>query len=120
MKTRKQYIPTLDLWRSMFLNPSFGGRWIIENKLPVSEIKIDNTFFSLQNEFSESRVDSMVEDFNIDYWIPITVNPDHFLLDGQHRLQTAKRLGLKYIDVVIDRGDVETIAKKKSRRQGLL
>ena len=119
MKTRKQYIPTLDHWKSMFLNPSFDGRWTIENRIPISEIKIDKSLFSFQNDVSESLVDSMVEEFNIDYWIPIMINSDHFLLDGQHRLQTAKRLGLKYIDVVVDHGDVETTEKKKSRRRDL-
>ncbi|GIK09979.1 MAG: ParB/RepB/Spo0J family partition protein [Anaerolineales bacterium] len=114
MKTRKQYIPTLNYWHSMFLNPSFGGRWTIENRIPVSEIKIDKSLFSFQNEVSEGQVDSMVEEFNIEYWIPITVNPEYFLLDGQHRLQTVKRLGLKYIDVIVDHGDVETTGSKRS------
>jgi hypothetical protein len=117
MKMHKQYIPTLEHWRSMFLNPSFGGRWIIENRIPISEIKVDKSLFSFQNDVSETRIDSMVKEFNVDYWIPITVNPDHFLLDGQHRLQTAKRLGLKYIDVVVDHGEVETALKKKLSRR---
>lgn len=116
MKTRKQYIPTLNHWHSMFLNPSFGGRWTIENRISVSEIKTDKSLFSFRNEVSESRVDSMVEEFNIEYWIPIMVNPEYFLLDGQHRLQTAKRLGLKYIDVIVDHGDVEAAVKNKSCR----
>jgi ParB-like chromosome segregation protein Spo0J len=34
-------------------------------------------------------------------WIPITVNKELYLLDGQHRLEAAKRMKLKYIDVVI-------------------
>jgi ParB-like chromosome segregation protein Spo0J len=33
--------------------------------------------------------------------MPILVNTDFFLLDGQHRLQVAKKLGLKYVDVAI-------------------
>lgn len=101
------------------MNPSFWGRWTLEERVPISEIKIDKSLFSFQNEVSKSQVASMVEEFNIDYWIPITVSPDHFLLDGQHRLQTAQSLGLKYIDVIVDHGDVETTAKKKSRRHDL-
>lgn len=119
MKTRQKYIPTLDLWRSMFLQSCFGGRWTIKEKVSISEIKIDKSLFSFQNEVSQSQVDSMVEEFSIDYWIPITVNPEYYLLDGQHRLQTAERLGLRYIDVVIDYGDDGTVVKKKLRRHDL-
>lgn len=119
MKTRKNYIPTLELWRSMFLQPCFGGAWTLEERVPVTEIKIDKSLFSFQNEVSESKVDSMVKEFNIDCWIPITVNPEYFLLDGQHRLQTAKRLGLKYIDVIVFHEDVAKSGKKKSRRRDL-
>ena len=119
MKTHKKYIPTLDLWRSMFLQPCFGGRWAIQEKIPISEIKIDKSLFSFQNEVSLSQVSSMVEEFNVDYWIPITVNPEYFLLDGQHRLKTAERLGLKYIDVVVDYGDDVVVVKKKPRHRDL-
>jgi ParB-like chromosome segregation protein Spo0J len=120
MKTRKKYIPTLELWRSMYLQPCFCGAWTLEEKVPISEIKIDKSLFDFQNEVSENQVNSMVEEFNIDYWIPITVNPNHFLLDGQHRLQTAKRLGLRYIDVMVFHEDIAKSTKGKSRQRNLL
>ena len=102
MKTRKQYIPTQAFWRSMFLRPEFDGRWEIKERVPISAIKIDKSLFSFQNEVSLSQVNSMVQEFTVDLWIPITVNPEYFLLDGQHRLKVAEQLSLKYIDVVID------------------
>jgi hypothetical protein len=119
MKTRKKYIPTLELWRSMFLRPCYDGAWTLEERVSISEIKIDKSLFSFQNEVSESKIKSMVKEFNIDYWIPITINPDHFLLDGQHRLQTAKRLKLEYIDVIVFHEDIATSVKKKTRKHNL-
>lgn len=119
MKTRKKYIPTLELWRSMFLQPCFGGAWTLDERVPITEIKIDKSLFSFQNEVSESQVNSMVEEFNIDYWIPIMVNPKRFLLDGQHRLQTAHKLGLNYIDVIVFHEDIAKSGKKKTRRRDL-
>ena len=97
----------------MFLKPEFGGRWAIREKVPVSTIKVNKSLFSFQNDVSLSQVDSMVQEFNVDLWIPITVNPEYFLLDGQHRLKTAEKLGLKYIDVVIDYGDNVIDVEKK-------
>lgn len=121
MKNLKEYIPAPDFWRSMFLHPEFGGRWVIKEKVPVSEIKIDKSLFSFQNKVDLEQVDSMVAEFTINLWIPITVNPDGFLLDGQHRLKTAEKLGLNYIDVVVDNGD-DFVVKliKKPRRRGYL
>jgi ParB-like chromosome segregation protein Spo0J len=37
----------------------------------------------------------------LNFWTPITLDEEGYLLDGQHRLEAAKRMGLKYIDVVI-------------------
>jgi ParB-like chromosome segregation protein Spo0J len=33
------------------------------------------------------------------------VNPEFFLLDGQHRLAAAQKMKLRYLDVVIDNGE---------------
>jgi hypothetical protein len=52
-------------------------------------------------QVSRSRVDFIVKNFDIDFWMPILINSEYFLLDGQHRLEVAKKLGLKYIDAVI-------------------
>ena len=91
------YIP-VELWVDTFRPPSFT----FVRKVPLSKIKIDKSLFSWQNEVDPSQVDFIVKNFDVDFWMPILVNSDYFLLDGQHRLQVAKRLGLKYIDVVID------------------
>lgn len=75
--------------------------WQIENKVPISKIKIDKQYFALNNEIIPQSVDNIVNEFYLDAWEPITVNQNYFLLDGQHRLESAKRMGLKYIDILI-------------------
>lgn len=97
----KIYIP-VELWRDTYTNPQIAKSFTFIERVPLSDIKIDKSLFSWQNEVSPSQVDFMVENFNVDFWMPILINSDYFLLDGQHRLQAAKKLGLKYIDVVID------------------
>ena len=49
-------------------------------------------------------------------WEPIIVNEDYFLLDGQHRLRLAFRIGLKYIDLIMrKKKDIKTSKKIKDK-----
>ncbi|WP_396174243.1 ParB N-terminal domain-containing protein, partial [Flavobacterium sp.] len=56
---------------------------------------------SFQNDISDKVVNEIVENFELLGWVPITLDKENYLLDGQHRLAAAKKLKLKYIDVVI-------------------
>ena len=75
--------------------------FMILDKVEINSIKIDEKYFSYINPIYEETVNSIVNDFYIDTWEPIWVNPKMFLLDGQHRLCAARKMGLKYIDVII-------------------
>lgn len=98
----KGYIP-VELWRDSYRSQVMRQSFTFVERVPISKIKIDKSFFSWQNEISQSLVDFIVENFDADFWMPIIVNSDYFLLDGQHRLQVARKLDLEYIDVVIDK-----------------
>ncbi len=100
----KNYIPSPDCLTSIYNNPCFCGRWVVVEKAPISQIKIDKALFSFQNEVNLNDVDRICKEFLIGAWYPIMFNPEYFLLDEQHRLAAAKRMELKYIDVV-DCGD---------------
>ena len=102
---KRDYIPSPEHLLSMYTNPQFHNRWTVATKVPIEEIKIDRSIFSFQNDVNWDDVDYMVKNFEQSAWFPIFVNSDFFLLDGQHRLATAKEMHLKYIDVVVDRGD---------------
>lgn len=92
----RDYIP-VQLWKDSYKPPFFT----YVERVPISKIKIDKRLFAWQNEVNTFQVDFIVENFDIDFWMPIIVNSDYFLLDGQHRLQVANKLQLKYIDIVI-------------------
>ena len=102
---KKTYIPSPGYLTSMYSNPQFHGRWVVVTKTPIEKIRIDKSLFSFQNGVNWNAVEYMTENFELGAWFPIFVNPDFFLLDGQHRLATAKKMKLKYIDVVVDNGE---------------
>ena len=50
---------------------------------------------------SVAEVKRMVNRFYPGAWEPIMINERYFLIDGQHTLMVAKKLGLKYIDAIV-------------------
>jgi hypothetical protein len=105
---QQNYIPVKKHWFDMFTKPFKKQYWTPETRVPISKIKIDKDLFSYQNVVSESAVFDIVLNFDDEMWIPITINREYYLLDGQHRLAAAKHLGLEYIDVVIQNTELLT------------
>ena len=101
---KQTYIPSPAYLTSMYTNPEFRGRWTVVTKVPIDKIEIDRSLFSFQNDVNWNDVDYMISNFEQSAWFPVMVNTGYFLLDGQHRLAAAKKMQLKYIDVVIDSG----------------
>lgn len=96
MGKRKEYIPSPQHRKDMYTNPSFGGMWAARDKVSIDAIKIDKNLFDFQNEVDHKQVLDMLANFDQELWSPILVNERNYLLDGQHRLQVAKQLCLKY------------------------
>jgi ParB-like chromosome segregation protein Spo0J len=117
----KNYIPSPDYLTDMYANPCYHGRWRVVEKVSISQIKINKSLFSFHNEVDPTEVERICKDFHIEVWYPIMVNSEYFLLDGQHRLAAAKRMKLKYIDIVVDHGEIieETKPKRKSKEINL-
>lgn len=95
---KKDYVP-VELWNTN--NPEINRAFRLVRRVSITSIKIDKKYFSWPNEVDPAFVDFLVGNFSADYLDPIFVNEDYFLLDGQHRLQAMKRLGFKYVDIVI-------------------
>lgn len=110
---KKAYIPSPDFLTTMYANPEFNGRWVVMSKIPIDKIKADKALFSHQNEVNWADVESITKNFEIGAWFPIMVNPDFFLLDGQHRLAAAQKMKLKYLDVVVDNGEQPATQKDR-------
>lgn len=101
--SKKKYIPMGEIWKETYLRHQFMKSFQLVERVPISKIMIDKRLFSWQHKVDFSQVDFIVKNFDHDFWMPILINRDYFLLDGQHRLQVAKRMGLGFIDVVIDK-----------------
>lgn len=70
-------------------------------KFPIDRIKFNKKYLSYANKVSEKSVNYIVTDFHLEGWEPIFLNPKNYLIDGQHRLAAAKKMKLKFIDIVI-------------------
>lgn len=71
------------------------------NKFSIDKIKYDADSYFNKPDFQQ--IEYMKLYFYPFGWHPITINKNHELLDGQHRLLFAKKAGLKFIDVFLDR-----------------
>jgi ParB-like chromosome segregation protein Spo0J len=91
------YIKSAGDWGNSYAIKSNTGFRFME-RVRISKIKKRKRY---RNRPSVSEVISMVTEFYPDAWEPIMINERFFLIDGQHRLMVAKRLGLKYIDAIV-------------------
>jgi len=105
----RNYIKSPQHWKDMF-NKFYC--WQSKDKVPIKKIKIDRKLFSFDNLVDKKEEFYMMANFSKDIWMPITVNEDYYLLDGQHRLEVAKALGLNYIDVIIEDRSKITFSNK--------
>jgi uncharacterized protein (DUF1015 family) len=99
---KKTYIPCKDYFMNFsVVNNTTPGYCTPIKKYRIDEIKFNKKYLSFANPVREEDVNSIVNDFYIDAWEPIFLNPKHYLIDGQHRLEAAKYMGLKFMDIVI-------------------
>ncbi len=99
MPNPTSYIPSPEHWKDMFRQYSF---YDVKERVSIKTIKINRTLFCYDNSPDINEIHYMVKHFEENSWLPIRVNRNFFLLDGQHRLACARKMGLKYIDVVVD------------------
>lgn len=116
--TKKDYIPAIEFNKEdLFVKNFDKPYWVITDKVNIKKIKIDSKKFAFHNPIIDSQVNQIVEQFDINFWIPITVDKEFYLLDGQHRLKAAKKMNLKYIDVVVqDTELLESTPKNINKR----
>lgn len=75
--------------------------WIVKSKFPIEKIKYNTEKY--YNKADDSQIKYMKKYFYPFGWHPIRISTNFELLDGQHRLLFAKDVGLKYVDVYIDK-----------------
>lgn len=99
---KKTYIPCPNYFMNFsVVNSATPGFCTPIKKYPIDKIKFNKKYLSFANKVREEDVNWIINDFHIEGWEPIFLNPRYYLIDGQHRLAAAKRMGLKYMDAVI-------------------
>lgn len=112
----RDYIKSPQHWKDMFSKNLF---YKSEDKVPIKKIKIDRKLFDFDNPVNMDDVRYMLMNFSKNVWIPIMVNKNYYLLDGQHRLALARLFGLNYIDIVIKDDDLLNLLEKKHKEEEL-
>jgi len=113
---KRDYIPAISLNKEdLFVKNYDKPYWTIQNKFDINNIKIDKNRYSYVNNISDIMVNRIISNFDLTFWIPITVDKEFYLLDGQHRLAAAKSMNLKYIDVVVQ--DTELLNEKTRQKK---
>lgn len=102
MKAKTEYIPSPKHFKEYTIFKKHPSVFMPKDAVSIDKIKIDKKYLSFPNPVRQEEVDYIVNDFCLDGWEPIMINQDNFLLDGQHRIEAAKRMGLEYIDVIIE------------------
>lgn len=95
------YIPANDIKHNQVANQRKKIHTEVVEKIPISKIKINHEADAFHKEVNTNMVLTIINQFDIDSWAPVIINKEGYLLDGQHRLIAAKKMGLKYVDVVV-------------------
>lgn len=99
---RAQYIPCPEYHMDFsIVNSNVPHYCTPIKKYPIEKIKFHKKFLSFANPVREEDVNYIVNEFYIGAWEPIFLNTKNYLIDGQHRLEAARRMGLKFLDIVI-------------------
>lgn len=95
------YIPASDFACHIFLQYD-KPYYVLHRRVLIANIKIDKSLMDFPNPVYPETVEIILEHFDVDQWAPVLLNEDGFLRDGQHRLEVASRLDLKFIDVFVE------------------
>jgi len=98
-----EYVPAPQYSRNSFRSEQ--KNLVFNEKFLVDKIKIE-PLIDHQIEIDYDRVSNILLNFDQKLWEPILIDDDYYLLDGRHRLEVAKLLRLRYIDVIIENDDI--------------
>lgn len=97
----KNYIPSPEYHKTLWAYTAFPEVFKRIDKYPINKIKFDKKYLPFQNPVIINSVNSIVDEFYLGAWEPIFLNEKGYLTDGQHRLAAARKMHLKFIDVII-------------------
>src|SRR4030067_1393406 len=107
----RNYIPVKKHWFEMYTK--FDKPYYTPQvKFPIKKLKIGYFYADKQNIF-KADVFYMLVNFDREAWAPVLINTDYLLLDGYHRVEVAKQMGLSFVDVVIEDTELLKNSSKK-------
>lgn len=93
--SKPNYIPIL------YEFPSYKLIGHIERKVSIYKLRVDKKRLAYANDVCDSTVDNIVNNFHIEGWEPIWVDPEYYIRDGQHRFAAARKMGIEFLDVLM-------------------
>jgi hypothetical protein len=81
-------------------------------KFPIEKIKVDKSYYADKQEIFKADMLYTLVNFDREAWAPVIIDTDYLLIDGYHRVEVAKQMGLAFIDVVIQ--NTELLEQKVS------
>lgn len=96
----KDYIACDNCFKRTSLYKAYPEIFKSIEKYPINKIKVDKRKLSYANDVREKDVDIIVSEFLLEAWEPIFISEEGYLIDGQHRLAAARKMKLKYLDVI--------------------
>lgn len=76
----RHYIPTPRHWNDMYAKNFDLPYWTPEAKVVIEKIKIDRKPLVFDNRVATSEVSQIVANFDLELWMPTTVDKDYCLL----------------------------------------
>ena len=101
----RDYIPVKKHWFGMYLRLNNSNKkqyYTPHLKFPIEKIRVDISHYADKQEMFRADVFYMLVNFDRTVWEPVIINKSGLLLDGYHRVEAAKQMGLFFIDLVIE------------------
>ena len=95
----RYYIPVDDHLMDVYVK--YAPAFVPKRRVAIANIQVSKKRLPYANPVDMAEVTRIIFDFFQEAWEPIHISPDSFLLDGQHRLKAAEKMGLRYIDVIV-------------------
>lgn len=113
------YIPVSDANYEWLLQLNKGLSepiWSIRRQVAVHTIMIGKLDAPYPNPLDCGEVETILAYFDREQWLPIMLDHEGFLLDGQHRLEVCCRKELFFVDAVVRCADHERIHSEAKKR----
>lgn len=91
----KEYVPSEQYWKDMYAQ--YPAMFRVVEKFPIEKVRRRK----MPNEIDHKEVVYTLMNFDREVWCPITIDEENYLVDGQHRLEVAAQMCMRYIDVVV-------------------